>query len=64
MFDKFKEFFATKKVEKAIKNSPIHQVAIKAGVAAAVPIVGSNIPIGTGIAFTHKYNGDKRFFNN
>ena len=34
MFDKFKEFFATKKVEKAIKNSPIHQVAIKAGVAA------------------------------
>ena len=32
MFNKLKEFFATKKVETAIKNSPIHQVAIKAGV--------------------------------
>ena len=30
MFDKLKEYFATKKVQKAIKNSPIHQVAIKA----------------------------------
>ena len=30
MLDKLKEYFATKKVEKAIKNSPIHQVAITA----------------------------------
>ena len=34
MLDKLKEYFATKKVEKAIKNSPIHQVAIQAGIKA------------------------------
>ena len=34
MLDKIKNYFADKKVEKAIKNSPIHQVAIEAALKA------------------------------
>ena len=37
----------------------MHLIDIKAGVMAAVPIVGSTIPIGTGIAWSNKLKGKK-----
>ena len=37
----------------------MHLIDVEAGVAAAVPIVGSTIPIGTGIAWAEKLKNKK-----
>ena len=37
----------------------MHLIDINAGVTAAVPIVGSTIPIGTGIAWSNKLKANK-----
>ena len=36
MFEKLKEYFAMKKVEKAVMESPIHLIAMKAGLEANI----------------------------
>ena len=41
------------------KGGSMHLIDINAGLVAAVPIVGSTIPIGTGIAWSNKLKGKK-----